>query len=302
MSAGIERIIDLSEGDAHLRVENEQLVVDREGEESKTIPMEEVAVVIAAHPRLTFTHGLLSLLASKGGVLVVCNERSLPVSLCLPWFGHSQQAQRLHSQIKASLPLKKRLWQKLVQAKIKNQASALNTLRGEDGGLGLMVNRVRSGDPENIESQAARRYWPLLVKQEPFNRDPEGEPPNHLFNYGYAVLRAIVARAICGSSLNPTLGLHHHHRDNSFCLADDLMEPFRPLVDIAAGRMLDKGLGELPLTRLSKSELLAPLFQRYLLEGEHRTLFDILSKTTASLAHIFADDSVDLLLPDLIIE
>jgi hypothetical protein len=173
-------------------------------------------------------------------MFIVSNEKHLPAAMLLPLSTHSTQTERFARQAAVSLPTRKRAWQQIVQAKLRAQARLLEETTGADQGLHVMAGRVRSGDPDNLEAQAARVYWPALFGKEAsgeaFRRDPEGEGINVHLNYGYAVLRAIVARALCASGLHPSLGVHHHNRYDTFCLADDLMEPFRPLVDrVVAG-------------------------------------------------------------------
>ncbi|HJT36296.1 MAG TPA: type II CRISPR-associated endonuclease Cas1, partial [Pirellulales bacterium] len=202
-----------------------------------SVPLTEIAVLIAAHPQVTFTQAVLGGLAAAGGIFIVCDERWLPAGMLLPLRGHHLQARRFQAQAAVAAPVKKRLWQQIVRAKIETQAQALETLHGDSAGLRPLVPLVRSGDPENIEARAARIYWPLLFADESFRRQWEAGDQNRLLNYGYAVLRAIVARALCAAGLHPTLGLHHHNQYSAFCLADDLMEPFRPVVDIVVARL-----------------------------------------------------------------
>lgn len=299
MTAGIERILDLTEAGAYLRVENRRLVIERRDQPTYTAPLDEIAVVIAAQSRMTLTQPALAGLAECGGVLVVCDARCMPVALSLPLFGHSLQAQTLRRQIAATEPTVKRLWQRIVKAKIAHQSAALRALGRDDGGIGTWVRRVRSGDPDNVEAQAARAYWPLLTRSALFRREREGEPPNDLLNYGYGVLRAVIARAVCATGLSPALGLHHRNRDNSFCLVDDLMEPFRPLVDFAVGRLVDQSLTPPPLDRSTKAVLLAPILGRVCVVGESRTVFDAATRMTASLLRAFDGDPNELLLPEL---
>jgi CRISPR-associated protein Cas1 len=208
--------------------------------ETQTIPFADIAVLVTSHPQISFTQAALAGLAAAGGMLIVSNEKHLPAAMLLPLSTHSTQTERFARQAAVSLPTRKRAWQQIVQAKLRAQARLLEETTGADQGLRVMAAKVRSGDPDNLEAQAARIYWPALLGKdasgEPFRRDPEGEGINVHLNYGYAVLRAIVARALCASGLHPSLGVHHHNRYDTFCLADDLMEPFRPLVDrVVAG-------------------------------------------------------------------
>ncbi|MGL6194817.1 MAG: type II CRISPR-associated endonuclease Cas1, partial [Thermoguttaceae bacterium] len=188
-----------------------------------TIPMEDIAVIIVSHPQVTFSQACLSSIAENGGVLIACNEKSLPVGMFVPLSGHHQPSRRIQIQINASLPLKKRAWQQIVCAKVAAQAALLQQLFGDDFGLQKLIPRVRSGDPANIEARAARRYWGKLFSEVSFRRLPDGDDPiNAYLNFGYGVLRGIVARAVCATGFNPTIGLHHCNQYNAYCLADDL--------------------------------------------------------------------------------
>lgn len=291
-----ERIVDLSQSPARLCVRYGQLRIDCPDQQS-TIPMVELAVLIIAHRQVTLTHSVLAELAAAGGALVVCDCKSLPVGMMLPLACHSVQTQRFAAQARAPGPLRKRLWQQLICSKVRAQAATLRQLNGDDAGLLELVSRVRSGDATNIEAQAARRYWPRLFADPNFRRDPERKDQNLLLNYGYAILRAIVGRAICASGLHPSLGIHHHNKYNPYCLADDLMEPFRPLVDLAVARFLQSNgpVGE--LNTAAKLEILTQLTGRVTIDGCQRTLFDAASRLTASLADVYLRRAKQLTLP-----
>ena len=293
-----ERIIDISEKPAHLHYRNDLLVIERENEPEVTVPLPEVAAVVVAHPRVTFTQSLLSGLASAGGMLVTCDERFLPAAMLLPLQGNFVQAERMARQAKASLPTKKRVWQQIVRAKVAAQGGLLRRLHGSDLGLPKLALRVKSGDTGNIEAQAAQRYWPMLFADETFRRDFEKADQNRLLNYGYAVLRALTARAICAAGLHPSLGLHHHNRYDTFCLADDLMEPFRPTVDAAVVEWVKSFGPGAELDRDAKGALIGALTGgRMAIEGEERTLFDVLARAASSLDDVFAGTRKKLVLP-----
>lgn len=261
------------------------------------MPLDEVAVLSLAHPALSCSHAVLSGLARRGGITLVCDERHLPVGMMLPLVTHSTQAERLARQAAATLPLKKRLWQSIVKAKICAQAQNLETLTGDDAGLRKMAAGVRSGDTENREARAARRYWPLFFDNPDFRRNPELPGINGVLNYGYAVLRAITARAICAAGLHPTLGLHHHNRYDPYCLADDLMEPFRPMVDEAALFIAREYGMEVEMQKEVKRLILEPLLGTLDFHGEDRTLFDVLSRAASSLAQVFMGQRKGIILP-----
>lgn len=294
-----DRIIDLSEEPARLNVRYKNLVIEREGAEMVTVPLEELAVLVVSHPQVSLTHAVLAGLATSGGVFVTCDDKHLPAGMLLPLATHFTQAERFEQQASASLPTCKRLWQQIVRAKLRAQACLLCELRGDDRGINALISRVRSGDPDNLEAKASRRYWPALFMGESFCRERFGLPPNQHLNYGYAVLRAAVARAICAAGLHPSLGLHHHNRYNAFCLADDLMEPFRPLVDRTVVNLTQRRGIDAPLDREAKAEILSALSGRLLLQGEWRTLFDVASRTASSLAAVFNGRQKDLLFPEM---
>lgn len=302
----LPRIIDFSERGARLRVRFDQLMITPDGGEECSAPLAEIAVLIAAHPQVTFSQAVLGGLASAGGIFIICDERRLPAGMLLPLCGHHLQARRFQAQADAAAPVKKRLWKQIVRAKIQMQAQALEALHGDSAGLRPLVPLVRSGDPENVEARAARRYWPLLFADESFRRDWEAVNQNRLLNYGYAVLRAIVARALCAAGLHPTLGLHHHNQYSAFCLADDLMEPFRPMVDIVVARLVRQLGGTPSLDTATKAALIDALLGRLTVseprfpgkpQRQVRTLFDAAALAAQSLAAVFLGDGRRLTLP-----
>jgi len=296
----IERIIDLSEEAARLSVRLGQLVIQPKAGDEVTVPVEEVGVLVVAHRQVVYTHAVLANLAAAGGVFIACDERRMPAGLMLPIAQHHLQTERFALQARASLPTKKRVWQQIVTAKVRAQGTLLKELHGNDRGLLELGRKVKSGDPDNLEAQASRRYWPALFAPDTFRRDREAEDQNRHLNYGYAVLRAMIARAICAAGLHPSLGVHHHNRYDAFCLADDLMEPFRPIVDRAVARHVWEHGKDAPLDRGAKSALLSALMrQRFKIESEERTLFDVAARTASSLAKIFAGEQQKLLLPEV---
>lgn len=292
-----DRIIDLSESAAYLRVEHRQLVIERPDQPQASVPLTETAAVVLAHPRASCSLPAFGGLMDAGAAVVVCNGRNLPVGMMLPLVSHSTQTQRFAAQAGAALPLKKRLWQRIVKRKILAQAELLVELRDNDFGLVELARRVRSGDAGNLESQAARRYWPALFDNPAFRRRYDAEDQNRLLNYGYAVLRAVVGRAICAAGLHPSLGLHHHNQYNAFCLADDLMEPYRPLVDAAVVQHAASYGQDAPLDRLAKQSLLEAITKPYRADDEVRTLFEIISRTACSLAGVYLGERRELTYP-----
>lgn len=285
------RILDLSESPAYLRCKLDQLVIERSGADPVTAPMADIAAVVLAHPQLTATIGALAALLQKGAAVVVCNRDSSPVGLLLPTDTHGTQTRNFAAQASTPAPLKKRLWQRIVQAKIRAQAGLLKDLHGDDHGLTALAGTVRSGDVRNVEAQASRRYWPALFADPDFRRRFDAPDANRLLNYGYAVLRALVARACCAAGLHPSLGLHHHNQYNANCLADDLMEPFRPLVDRTVVEAVGAFGADTPLDRRVKAALLEGILARYTADGEVRTLFDVAARTAVSLADAYLERS-----------
>jgi CRISP-associated protein Cas1 len=280
-----------------LSIAYRQLVIEREGEEKATVPCEDVGVVLVDHPAVTYTHAVFTALTDAGAAVVLCGTNHHPASLVLPLEGNAVQTERHRAQFEASGPLRKRLWQALIAAKIRMQGAVLRTVTGADAGLSALAVRVRSGDPENLEAQAAQRYWPHLLGPA-FRRRREGPPPNLILNYGYTVFRAAAARALCAAGLLPTVGIHHHNRSNPFCLADDMVEPFRPFVDWRVRRMVHEKLPLEELTREIKAALLS-LFNEIIPFGGQRTpLLLALHSTAASLAHSLAEDKASLVLPE----
>ncbi len=232
----IGRVIEVASEGCQLARSHGFMTVTKEGEEVGRIPLDDIGVLLCNARGLTYSNGLMTELARRGAAVVLCGSNYLPTAWLWPLEGNHVQALRMRRQLEASLPLRKRLWQAVVRAKIVQQKNVLELLQTADGGLDALARRVKSGDPENVEAQAARRYWPLLFGSE-FRRDRYGAWPNQFLNYGYTVLRATVARAIVSAGLHPSLGIHHSNRANSMCLVDDLMEPFRPLMDYAAVRL-----------------------------------------------------------------
>ncbi len=280
--------VDISETSGYLHTKNQQLIIQfKDKSPPATIPIEDIAALVVSSPDTIYSHQLLSSLAERGICLIVCGKNHVPNGIFLPIQGHSIQTERIKAQSEATLPLKKRLWKNIVQAKINNQAHLLLKLYGDDFGLLDLKNKVRSGDPENREGQAAKIYWSNLFNSQSFVREREGPPPNNYLNYGYAILRAIVARAICASGLHPSLGLHHHNRYNAFCLVDDILEPFRPLVDEEVILIKKEDQFESLLTSFHKKRLLQALTKSFIYKGDVRTLFDISSRISSQLAQIF---------------
>lgn len=261
-----------------------------------TKPIEDIGVVVLDNRRITITQGLLESLLENNCAVITCDSHSLPVGLMLPLYGNSTQNERFRDQLDASQPLKKQLWQQTIKMKISNQAAALATCTGKNSPTMLRwVDDVRSGDPDNVEGRAAAYYWKNLFAGidglEDFTRSREGEAPNNLLNYGYAILRAIVARALVSSGMLPTLGIHHHNRYNAYCLADDIMEPYRPYVDeLVYSIVKDKGINNLDLSKEIKALLLSIPTLDVVIGGKRSQLMVAVTQTTASLYKCFTGE------------
>lgn len=292
-----DRIIELSAQPARLNIRNKLLVGSTQEVELFAIPCAEIAAVIISHRQVTYTHAVLSALAEGGAILVSCDERGRPSAMMLPLHSHWIQADRFRKQAALALPPKKRLWQQLVRAKIRAQSRLLVAAHGSDDGLISMAPRVLSGDTGNYEAIAARRYWSLLFPESGFRRWDEEDPRHHLLNYGYAVLRAIISRAICGAGLHPTFSIFHKNVMNAFALADDFMEPFRPLVDRVVWRRESEGL-PLELNSESKMQLISGVSGRLIVDGESRTVFDTATRLCQSFVKVLDGKAKSLWLPD----
>lgn len=283
-----DRLLDFSETPASLSTENGLLVIRIPERPVYTVPIADIGAVVVSHRQVVFTQNLVAALAREGAPLICCDERHHPAAMLMPLDNHFTQAERFQAQAAASVPLKKRLWKEIVRLKIVMQGRALARLDGEDAGILPLAAKVRSGDPDNLESVAAQRYWPRVFGDPRFRRGDGEDPRNAMLNYGYAVVRAAVARAVCASGLHPSLGVNHRNRYNAFCLADDLMEPFRPLVDERVV-LLCRGMacGDWGVTKETKPALLGCLTARCLVGGERRTLFDIASRWAQNLASVY---------------
>ncbi len=293
-----DRILDVSQKPAKLSVRGGLLVLHQDGQDAARLPVGEVGVLVVSHPQVTYTQSVLAALVEAGGAFVICDRRHLPVGMLLPLDANYVQTERFALQARASRPTHKRLWQQIVRAKVAAQASLLKALYDDDRGIAALAARVRSGDPANVEAQASRRYWPALFEDPDFRRDPDRPDQNRLLNYGYAVLRAVVARAACAAGLHPSLGIHHHNRYNSFCLADDLMEPLRPVVDrVVVQRVRDAG-PKAPLDPDAKRALIEPLLGSVVIEGRERSLFDTAARVAASLVAVLHGNRKTLVMPE----
>ncbi len=261
-------------------------------ESERTIPIEDIGVIILDHKQITITHGLLELLLENNCAIITCDSSHLPVGLMLPLCGNTTQSERFREQIDASIPLKKQLWQQTIKSKIENQAFLLeDTRKVIVNNMRIWANDVKSGDPDNYEARAAVYYWANLFPHiSDFTRHREGVAPNALLNYGYAILRAIVAKSLVSSGLLPTLGIHHHNKYNAYCLADDIMEPYRPFVDKLIVELPENELRGENLTSELKMKLLSIPVLDVIINGKRSPLMIAVSQTTASLYKCFSGE------------
>lgn len=233
--------MDIATDGRHLSAYRGFLIVSEDREEVGRVPLDDVAAVVVHAHGVTWSTNLVVALAERGAILLLCGSNHAPVAVCLPLEGHHAQNGRMRAQWEAGRPLAKQLWRRLVVAKIGWQAAVLTANGKPASAFDLLARRVGSGDPENVEAQAARRYWPLLMGED-FRRDRDAGGVNAMLNYGYAILRSMCARAVVAAGLHPSIGVHHANRGNPFALADDLIEPFRPLADALTIRLLAQGI------------------------------------------------------------
>lgn len=291
---------------AYLSVKNSQLVVKRTDSETqqevvRTVPIEDIGVVVLEDRQITITNVALDALLQNNCAVITCDEKHMPAGMLLPLEGNTIQSERFANQIEASLPLKKQLWQQTVQAKIRNQASVLKRMSGVEVGCMLAwANDVKSGDSDNLEGRAAAYYWKNIFPSLPgFTRDREGEMPNNLLNYGYAIVRAVIARALVASGLLPTLGIHHHNRYNAFCLADDIMEPYRPYVDEMVINIMKSDIDYGELTPELKKQLLGLPVTEVIIGGQRSPLMVAASQTTTSLCKCYSGELRKVVYPTM---
>lgn len=290
---------------AYLSTKNEQIVISypNKEQETKTVAIEDIGVIVLENQQITITNGLLEKLINNNVALINCDQFHLPIGLLMPLNGHTEQSERFKNQINASAPLKKNLWQQTISAKITNQAGLLKEKGIPCRKMELWAKEVTSGDALNHESRAAVFYWqslsPILSSQtaEAFNRGQNGLPPNNLLNYGYAILRAITARAIVSSGMLPTLGIFHRNKYNAYCLADDIMEPYRPYVDLIVCHIIETEDVVDDLTTEIKKQLLSIASIDVSIDGKNSPLMVAMSRTTHSLNECFEGTARKILYP-----
>jgi CRISPR-associated protein Cas1 len=321
----IKKIIEISQAKTHLAIRYGQLIIrqdrpvrqaqgelldnERGSESQRSIPCEDIGVLLVDHSGVTYTHSVFTELLRCGAAIVLCGGNHQPSGMLLPLESNTLQAERFAQQIEAKEPAKKKLWQQIVKAKIKHQAKIVGKDSEVYKTLMALREQVRSGDPDNIEAQASRKFWPVFITNiiDPstslgvttFHRDIDGPPPNNLLNYGYMVMRAAVARALCSAGLLPCLGIHHHNRYNTFCLADDVMEPFRGFVESKVKEICETHTEIDDLTQAIKAQLLEVLYQEVTIGETAGPLMVGLHRTAASLQRCFAGEQKEIDLPAL---
>lgn len=293
-----------------MSLSNKQLVVKRPDDGDlpmsaepviKTIAIENIGVVVLDNRQITVTSGLLAALLDRNVAVITCDMKSMPSGLLLPLQGNTVQNERFRCQIEASLPLRKQLWQQTIACKIRNQAAVLKYVSGVDAhNMLTWAGSVKSGDSDNMEGRAAVFYWKNVFPELPFFiRGQDEAAPNDLLNYGYAILRAIMARALVASGLLPTLGIHHHNRYDAYCLADDIMEPYRPYVDKLIVDIMQEVDPRPSLTKEVKARLLSIPVLDVSIDGLRRPLMIAASVTTTSLYRCFSGEARKVLYPEL---
>lgn len=284
---------------AYLSTKNEQIVISYPDkyQETKTVSIEDIGVIVLENQQITITNGLLEKLTHNNVALINCDQQHLPIGLLMPLSGHTEQTERFKNQINASVPLKKNLWQQTIISKITNQAGLLKEKGIPMRKMELWAKEVTSGDSLNHEARAAVYYWQSLIKVENFTRGQKGIPPNNLLNYGYAILRAITARALVSSGMLPTLGIFHRNKYNAYCLADDIMEPYRPYVDLIVCHIMETADSYEELTVEIKKQLLNIATIDVNIDGKNSPLMVAMSRTTNSLHECFEGSSRRILYP-----
>ena len=290
---------------ASLSLKEGQLVIELPGLRrfdeklsKKSVPIEDIGLILLDHLQITISHSCISALVQNNAVIITCDHTHHPTGMLLPIEGNNTQSERFRFQLEASLPLKKQLWQQTIQAKILNQAAVLSGRNVKIDNMIHWAQAVKSGDPDNYEARAAAYYWKnVFPKKVEFFRGREGDPPNNLLNYGYAILRAIVARALVCSGLLPTLGIHHRNKYNAYCLADDVMEPYRPYVDLIVLQIIDDGENFLELDKDIKMKLLGIASVDVNFEKVKSPLMVGIQNTTSSLAKCYELVSRKLMYP-----
>lgn len=288
----------------YLKKKDMQLNVEfpeKDAKPAASVPIEDIGILILDNPHITLSNALIAELNQNNVALLSCDAHHLPFGLMLPMFSHHAFTEKMYQQLESSLPLKKNLWQQTIVAKICNQAAVLRSIGLDDGKMQYYIGLVKSGDPQNVEGRAAAFYWEKLFDENAgFTRDRNGDGPNAMLNYGYAILLAIVARALVSSGLLPAVGIHHRNKYNPWCLASDIMEPYRPYVDKVVLKLVDENPDCEELTPAIKKQLLQIPVVDILIDGNSSPLMVGVQRTTASLSACFEGSSRKLLYPEIL--
>ena len=285
---------------AYLKVKNNQLIIEQPNNPKPAEAcIEDIGVIVLDNPQITMSHAVITRLLENNAAIITCDDKHLPTGMMLPLEGNSLQSERFKYQIDATEPLKKQLWQQTISAKIRNQALLLGQVGLDNTAMLRWSREVKSGDSDNNEAKAAAYYWRHLFssKLDYFYRDRTGEPPNNMLNFGYAILRSIVARGLVSSGLLPTLGIHHHNKYNAYCLADDIMEPYRPFVDKLVWDMVASGMPLDEMGKEHKAILLGISVMDIQFEDNKSPLMVGLQTTTASLVKCYMGESRKIIYP-----
>lgn len=293
----IKRVIEIS-SQAYLFLKDSQMIIERAGLETATVPIEDMGVLILDNHSIVHTQGLLTACFENNVAVIICNAKHMPGAVFLPFDGNSLHTKTLALQVQITEPTRKRLWQEIVKAKIRAQAEALRRVTGTNGPLAKFAEKVKSGDPNNLEARAARFYWQRLFS-DTFRRNPDADGINSLLNYGYALIRAATARALVGTGLHPSLGLHHKNQYNHFCLADDLMEPLRPIVDLRVYALAKCKTTEPKLTPEVKRAILEILGTDIFINAQRLPLIPALQRYAASVRKVICGEAKQPELPAL---
>lgn len=286
----------LSKQDNQLKLEYPE-----EDKPDRTVPIEDIGIVVLDSQRITITQALISALMENNAAIVGCDSTRKPQGIMLPMYSHHAYVEKLNYQLDASLPLKKNLWQQTIKAKIRNQGMLLYNMKVDAEKMGYYMRQVNSGDPENIEGRAAAYYWGKMFEtlELTVNRGRYEDPPNNLLNYGYAILRAVIARSLVGSGMLPAIGIHHRNKYNAYCLADDIMEPYRPYVDDLVWQIATDTEDLEELTPELKKRLLVIPALDVVIDGQNSPLMIAAQRTTASLMQCFERNNRKMLYPKM---
>ncbi|MCR9133624.1 MAG: type II CRISPR-associated endonuclease Cas1 [bacterium] len=296
----IKRTIEISSGPIHLSIKHKQMVLKKNGE-THSIPVEDMGLLVLSNPAISYTHQLMYELLENNVAVLFCNRQHMPEGLLLPFEDNQLHQARLQVQAEVKKPLKKRLWQQVVREKIKVQSDILFLKHGNDDGLKHLIKKVKSGDSTNVEARAAKKYWKALFSESEFKRNYKLNDVNALLNYGYAIIRAAVARSITAAGLHPSMGLHHHNQYNPYCLADDLMEPFRPLVDsVVYDQYVACQSLEIEVTKETKKPLLELLTANVLVDEMKYPLMESLHIMASSLVGCYLKERQQIAFPKMV--